>query len=125
MMMKRKFALSCFPIPEGIKYHDSWFACCAILTNQGNAFKYITDILTRYRQHGDNNSGDKLRLRANIFQKILRIRRVPELFRVKKNPNTDCVKFIPALLKKYEPEETSEVYKILDKCVKFTTAMTF
>ena len=123
MMMKRNFALSCFPIPEGIKYHDSWFACCAILTNSSAGFKYLSDVLTRYRQHGDNNSGDKLRPRANIIQKVLRIRRVPEMFKSKAIPNTDCVYFIPALLGKYRPAESSEDYKILNRCGKFTNAM--
>ena len=121
--MSRAFVLSCFPIPKGIKYHDSWFACCALITKNAEAFKFVHTVLTRYRQHGDNNSGDKLRPDANCIQKLKRIRRLPEVFRVKVRPNTDCVTFIPALLRKCNFKDNAEAYRILKNSSKFVVAM--
>ena len=51
MLMRREFANSCLPIPDTISYHDVWFACCACLENK---ISYVFDIITLYRQHGNN-----------------------------------------------------------------------
>lgn len=46
-----KYAL---PIPEGVEYHDAWFAsvaCCL------NGLNYSYDVVTNYRLYGNNTSG--------------------------------------------------------------------
>lgn len=53
MLMKRSFTTSCLPIPESIAYHDAWLAFCACLEN---GIEYSFDVITKYRQHGNNVS---------------------------------------------------------------------
>lgn len=51
MLIKSVFLKRCFPIPDGIKYHDSWLAYCACF-EQG--IIYTFDAITKYRLHGNN-----------------------------------------------------------------------
>lgn len=57
MLIKRNFLFEkALPIPEGVLYHDAWFAACACLS-QG--IQYTFNVVTLYRQHGKNASGQK------------------------------------------------------------------
>ena len=50
-LMPKEFIKKCLPIPEAIKFHDAWFLACA-LSNKGISYSF--DIITKYRQHGNN-----------------------------------------------------------------------
>ena len=57
MLIRRNFLFEkALPIPEGVLYHDAWFAACACLS-QG--IQYTFNVVTLYRQHGKNASGQK------------------------------------------------------------------
>ncbi len=51
MLLDAEFSKRCVPIPEKVKYHDTWFATCACF-DKGISYTY--EIVTYYRQHGDN-----------------------------------------------------------------------
>lgn len=51
MLMHKTFVQNCLPIPDGVVYHDAWFAACACFEHGIN---YTFDIINHYRQH-DNN----------------------------------------------------------------------
>jgi uncharacterized protein YlaN (UPF0358 family) len=51
MLLKRDFAKECLPIPETVRYHDTWIATCACLAD-GLVYTYTPVI--RYRHHGTN-----------------------------------------------------------------------
>ena len=57
------------PIPKGVLYHDAWFAACACVQRGIN---YTFEIITLYRQHGDNSSGVKKQwnLLGAVFRKL-------------------------------------------------------
>lgn len=52
------------PIPEGIEYHDAWFSACACCLNGLN---YTFDIVTNYRIHSSNVSGNH---KINLIKQI-------------------------------------------------------
>lgn len=57
MLIKRNFLLEkALPVPERVLYHDAWFATCACLFH---GIQYTYDVITLYRQHGTNASGQK------------------------------------------------------------------
>lgn len=51
MLLRRDFINKCLPIPNAVKYHDAWFATCSCFEN---GLSYSFDIITQYRQHGNN-----------------------------------------------------------------------
>ena len=63
MMIKRSFLEYALPIPESIKYHDSWFS------NLGpfcGGISYTTEIVNRYRMHGKNVTGMRIKPRSKV-----------------------------------------------------------
>ena len=48
MLINRRWAEKFLPIPDGADYHDTFFACCACLTQGLNV---IPDIINNYRMH--------------------------------------------------------------------------
>lgn len=55
MMMNKEFIKEAIPIPEHVNYHDSWFAFLAIAKN---SFIYVPKVITKYRLHGGNVTGN-------------------------------------------------------------------
>lgn len=51
---KKELFEKALPIPKEIKLHDSWFSACAACIGE---IKYTSEILTRHRIHGENESG--------------------------------------------------------------------
>lgn len=63
MMIRKCFLDYALPIPDSIKYHDSWFSnlgcfCGGII--------YTEKILNRYRMHGKNVTGMRIKKRSKI-----------------------------------------------------------
>lgn len=54
------------PIPNGIFYHDAWFAACASLEN---GISYTFEPITRYRQHGNNITAEGHKIKKNRWNK--------------------------------------------------------
>lgn len=79
-----KYAL---PIPDGVEYHDAWFAsvaCCV------NGLNYTYDVVTKYRLYGNNTSGSHS---WNLWKQIL------NSFQ-RKGWKTDRIVFCDELLKR-------------------------
>lgn len=51
MLIHNSFFNIALPIPDGVNYHDAWFA--ALSSVQGH-FIYTSDIVNKYRQHSEN-----------------------------------------------------------------------
>lgn len=51
MLCKNGFLKSCLPIPEAILFHDTWFAMNACMQD---GIVYTFDVVSNYRQHGNN-----------------------------------------------------------------------
>ena len=54
MLFRRSFLEKALPIPEGINYHDSWFAALACFME---GVSYTDEVILYYRMHGENLSG--------------------------------------------------------------------
>ncbi len=71
MLLKRNFLEKSLPIPEGVGYHDAWFAAVASIQNK---LSYTSTIINRYRQHGENVTSvfnkDKNIIIKNLIFKI-------------------------------------------------------
>jgi glycosyltransferase involved in cell wall biosynthesis len=57
MLLRKAKMQNVFPVPEKVIYHDAWFALCA---SAHNSLIYVNTVITKYRQHGKNASGNKL-----------------------------------------------------------------
>lgn len=55
------------PFPEGLKYHDWWLA---LVASECNGVKYINEPVLRYRQHGNNVTGNHER--DSVKKKLLK-----------------------------------------------------
>lgn len=67
MLFRRSFLEKALPIPEGVKYHDSWFAALACFME---GISYTDETILKYRLHGGNQSGlHKKRNRRVIIEK--------------------------------------------------------
>lgn len=67
MLFRRSFLEKALPIPEGIKYHDSWFAALACFME---GVSYTDEVILCYRMHGENLSGlHTKKNRGNILNK--------------------------------------------------------
>lgn len=51
MLIKASFLKKYGKVPDSIKFHDVWYACCACLDG---GITYTFDVITKYRQHGNN-----------------------------------------------------------------------
>ena len=54
MLFRRSFLKKALPVPEGVNYHDSWFAALACFMD---GVSYTDIIVLNYRIHGENQSG--------------------------------------------------------------------
>lgn len=63
MMIKKSFLKYALPIPESIKYHDSWFSN---LSPFCGGIAYTTEIVNKYRMHGKNVTGMRITPRSKI-----------------------------------------------------------
>lgn len=67
MLFRRSFLEKALPIPEGVKYHDSWFAALACFME---GISYTDEVILYYRMHGENLSGlHSKKSRGNILNK--------------------------------------------------------
>ena len=98
------------PIPDGVLYHDAWFAACACVQSGIN---YIFEPITLYRQHGYNSSGVKKKW--NPFAAILRS--LGALLKLKKKYKTDRFAYITELKKRFSISKRQN--QILDDCLLF------
>lgn len=53
MLIRKNFFEKALPIPDGVKYHDAWFACMACFYGGLN---FSEKVVTFYRQHDNNAS---------------------------------------------------------------------
>lgn len=56
MLIKKEFFKKALPIPEKFKFHDSWFA---ILSCFYGGLNYTQEVITHYRQHSNNVTGNR------------------------------------------------------------------
>lgn len=96
MLMPQNFIHRCLPIPEGVCYHDAWFAACACLDN---GIAYSFDPITYYRQHGDNVTADANRTKKRTIRYYLH--KTKDVLRGKNTLYTDRFCYIEALRKRF------------------------
>lgn len=58
MMFHKEFLDKALPIPDGVKFHDTWFS---LLSCFYKGFQPIDDIVTLYRRHEDTVTNNKYR----------------------------------------------------------------
>ena len=63
MLIRRNFFSYALPIPNEIKYHDSWFANLASFCG---GITYTERIVNKYRMHGNNVTGMRIKVRSKI-----------------------------------------------------------
>lgn len=56
MLVRRELCEKYLPVPDIVKFHDYWLALVASLNN---GIIYTTEIVLRYRQHGNNVTSNK------------------------------------------------------------------
>lgn len=98
-LYRRELFSYAFPIPENIDYHDAWFAavsCCL------DGLNYTFDVVTNYRLHGKNASGDH---HINFFTQVAS-------FVVRKGWKTDRMIFCNELLRRI-PDINEELKDIV------------
>lgn len=109
MMMRREFLSVALPIPEGVKYHDSWFAVLACFID---SVVYVDEFITKYRQHGSNTS-DKHLIRRNKFLIFLKHLFIPNAF-------PDRLR-IACALKNRVPNMTQEQSELIMQAIEYHT----
>lgn len=67
MLIKRVFFNKALPIPEGVRYHDAWFA---IFSCFYGGISYTSEIVNQYRMHGNNVTGYRVK-RESRFKHFL------------------------------------------------------
>lgn len=67
MLMPKSFIEKCLPIPDGVNFHDAWFAACACLDKGIN---YSFEVITYYRQHGGNVTFFGHNIQRSFLQKL-------------------------------------------------------
>lgn len=110
MLLRSDFVRSVLPVPEKIRFHDSWFAYCACMEN---GIAYTFDAINKYRQHGNNvtfsfHNKTNRNFICAIYSKI------KILF---SKVQTDRFYYSEALFNKYGANRTSfeEIYKAIQK----------
>ncbi len=63
MLIKREFFNMALPIPEGAKFHDSWFSLLSCF-NGGIAYTFET--INNYRMHSSNVTGYRIKRKSKI-----------------------------------------------------------
>lgn len=64
MLVKKELCDKYLPVPEVVKYHDYWLALVASLNN---GIAYTSEILLRYRQHGNNVTTN---IKGTLFREV-------------------------------------------------------
>ncbi len=105
MLMPTAFVHRCLPIPEGVCYHDAWFAACACLDN---GITYSFDPITRYRQHGNNVTANTNRTEKRTIRYYLH--KTEDVLRGKKTLYTDRFNYIEALRKRFGTKNKDFIY---------------
>lgn len=98
-LYRRELFSYAFPIPENIDYHDAWFAavsCCL------DGLNYTFDVVTNYRLHGKNASGNH---HINFFTQVASLV-------VRKGWKTDRMIFCNELLRRI-PDINEELKDIV------------
>lgn len=107
MLIRRDFLFEkALPMPEGVLYHDAWFAACACLSN---GIHYTFDVITLYRQHGKNASGQKKQW--SMMHAV--IRAFSSIFN-KTEYTTDRFAYIKEMKNRFSLSEKQK--KILEEC---------
>lgn len=92
MLLKREFLDTALPIPEGVGYHDAWFA--AVASIQDNLI-YTPIIINNYRQHDRNVTSyfnkDKNIILKNIISKSQENDRLAYCLALKKRIKTNSL----------------------------------
>ncbi len=91
MMIDRDLISYSLPIPEEIRFHDWWFALCAV---ENGGVSYLPQSVLKYRQHGKNITENE---KSNVFQKF---RRFFDLH--KHRSDVDNISFLAQMLKVFE-----------------------
>lgn len=105
MLIKRAFLFEkALSIPDGVRYHDAWFAVCACLRH---GIQYTYDVITLYRQHEKNASGKKKRW--NYFSALFKT--ASSLF---KTFDTDRFEYIKGIKNRFSLTELQK--EILEEC---------
>lgn len=106
MLIKSDFLRTSFPIPDRIKYHDSWLAYCACF-EQG--IMYTFNVITKYRLHG-NNVTHNVKKQPNFIAHLLFIIR-----KIILGLESDRFCYCDELALRYgtEKESFSEIYKTI------------
>ena len=61
MLIKRDFFKIALPIPEELKYHDSWFS---VLSCFYGGMSYTDNVVNKYRMHGGNATGMRVKRKS-------------------------------------------------------------
>ncbi len=111
MLIRRSFLYdtAVLPIPDGVNYHDTWFAACACVLH---GIYYTFDVITLYRHHESNITGHKQKrsLLSAAFRMALKI-----IHREKYV--TDRFICIAEFYKRFQLTDTQK--KVLDECLQF------
>ncbi len=107
MLIKKDFLQKALPIPEGVLFHDAWFAAVSCFTNGIN---YTFDVINNYRQHQSQiTSHKKSSYLTKIKDFITRICK-------KESYTTDRFAYIENIRARFSVTENQN--KILDDCYK-------
>lgn len=67
MMLSRKFADMVLPLSKEVKFHDLWFALCAMALEK---FSYVPTVVIRHRRHATNASPLKFEKDAPLAYRL-------------------------------------------------------
>lgn len=110
MLIRRNFLFEkALPMPAGVLYHDAWFAACACLS-QG--IQYTFNVVTLYRQHGKNASGQKKQ-----WNFVSAVSRTILKFIKKEKFDTDRLHYIDEMRKRFTLSDVQK--KILEESYTF------
>lgn len=81
MLMKKEFSDIVLPIPEAVKYHDTWLTTLACLND---SFAWTDEIVTHYRQHSSqvtknaSVTNDFSTMRIALLENASKLVRIPQ-----------------------------------------------
>ena len=122
MMINKSFLNHALPIPKSIKYHDSWFSN---LSPFCGGIVYTTDIVNKYRMHGKNVTGMRIKPRSRVrtlvshllFAQTAKERKEVVMCVLDRMPNKDCAEasFLKEVLRKLK-RASSIIGRIQNEC---------
>lgn len=110
MLIKKDFLNYALPIPDSIKYHDSWFANLSLFCG---GIIYTDEIINQYRMHGNNVTGTRVSVRSKIRTLVSLI-----LFRHKSLERINTVRWVQRRIPNKDSKEAlflKKIEKILDR----------